>query len=174
MTSDVQYAWSPKSMLEITLATPDNFLKVRETLTRIGVASKKDNTLYQSCHILHKQGRYYLVHFKEMFNLDSKQSDISVNDIERRNTIAGLLQDWNLLTIVDQKKAQDKAPISQIKIVSFVDKPNWKLVPKYSIGTKTKEDNVKSDQVGTDAGRGGRSNATAGTTPVSGSGKAAQ
>lgn len=155
MTSEVQYAWTPKSMLEVTLSSPDDFLKIRETLTRIGVASKKDNTLYQSCHILHKQGKYYVVHFKEMFNLDSKQSDISVNDIQRRNTIAGLLADWNLLTVVDEKKAEDKAPISQIKIVSFADKPSWTLVPKYSIGTTKPKDgtNATPNPVGSNAGR---------------------
>lgn len=126
--------------VEITLRSPDDFLKVRETLTRIGVASKKDQTLFQSCHILHKQGRYAIVHFKELFNLDSKQSDISINDIERRNAIANLLQDWDLLSIVDPAKAEDQAPMSQIKIVSFKDKVNWNLVAKYSIGnTKRKE-----------------------------------
>jgi hypothetical protein len=146
MTEAVRYEWTPASMLEVTLSTPDNFLKIRETLTRIGVASKKDQTLFQSCHILHKQGRYYIVHFKELFNLDSKSSDISVNDVERRNSIAILLQDWGLLTIVDMTQAKDVAPMSHIKIVSFKDKVNWNLVPKYSIGNTKKENdtNVKN------------------------------
>lgn len=145
MTEAVRYEWTPASMLEVTLSTPDNFLKIRETLTRIGVASKKDQTLFQSCHILHKQGRYYIVHFKELFNLDAKTSDISVNDVERRNSIAVLLQDWGLLTIVDMTQAKDVAPMSQIKIVSFKDKVNWNLVPKYSIGnTKQNDPNAKN------------------------------
>jgi hypothetical protein len=139
MTEAVRYDWTPASMLEVTLTTPDNFLKIRETLTRIGVASKKDQTLFQSCHILHKQGRYYIVHFKELFNLDSKASDISVNDVERRNAIAVLLQDWSLLYIVDATKAVPQAPMNQIKIVSFKDKTNWTLVPKYSIGNTKKD-----------------------------------
>ena len=172
MTSEVQYAWTPKSMLEVKLASPDDFLKIRETLTRIGVASKKDQTLFESCHILHKQGKYYVVHFKEMFNLDSKQSDISENDIQRRNTIAGLLQDWNLLTIVDTKKAQDKAPISQIKIVSFSDKPNWTLVPKYSIGTTKPKDGTENNQVGSITPGSRPGNDRAGKTPVRGGGAA--
>lgn len=146
MTEVEHYEWTPASMLEVTLSTPDNFLKIRETLTRIGVASKKEQTLYQSCHILHKQGRYFIVHFKELFNLDSKQSDISVNDVERRNSIATLLQDWDLLKIVDAEKAKDRAPMSQIKIVSFKDKTNWNLVPKYSIGNK-KENGSSSSNV---------------------------
>jgi len=139
MTETVRYEWTPASMLEVTLSTPDNFLKIRETLTRIGVASKKDQTLFQSCHILHKQGRYYIVHFKELFNLDSKASDISVNDVERRNAIANLLMDWGLLTIVNPAQAIPLAPMSQIKIVSFKDKVNWNLVPKYSIGNSKKD-----------------------------------
>jgi hypothetical protein len=125
-------------MLEITLPEPDNFLKVRETLTRIGIASKKDNRLYQSCHILHKQGRYFIVHFKELFALDGKESNISIEDIERRNAIAVLLQDWDLLKIVVAAKAEPKASMSQIKVVSYKDKANWELVPKYNIGKKIK------------------------------------
>ncbi len=134
----VYYDWTPDSMLEVTLAEPDNFLKVRETLTRIGIASKKDNTLYQSCHILHKQGRYFIVHFKELFALDGKDSNITSGDIERRNAIAGLLQDWDLLKIVNSSKAEQKASLSQIKVVSFKEKTEWNLVAKYNIGKKVR------------------------------------
>jgi hypothetical protein len=123
-------------MLEVTLQEPDNFLKVRETLTRIGIASRKDRKLYQSCHILHKQGRYYIVHFKELFALDGKESNITSNDVERRNTISGLLQDWGLLKIVEASKAEPKASLSQIKVVSHKEKEEWELVPKYNIGKK--------------------------------------
>ena len=123
-------------MLEVTLQEPDNFLKIRETLTRIGIASRKDRKLYQSCHILHKQGRYYIVHFKELFALDGKESNITSNDVERRNTIAGLLQDWGLLKIVEATKADPKASLSQIKVVSHKEKEEWELVPKYNIGKK--------------------------------------
>lgn len=134
----VYYDWTPDSMLEVTLAEPDNFLKVRETLTRIGIASKKDNTLYQSCHILHKQGRYFIVHFKELFALDGKDSNITSGDIERRNAIAALLQDWDLLKIVSASKAENKASLSQIKVVSFKEKNQWNLVAKYNIGKKVR------------------------------------
>ena len=136
MSEMIYYDWTPDSMLEITLAEPDNFLKVRETLTRIGIASKKDNTLYQSCHILHKQGRYFIVHFKELFALDGKDSNITSGDIERRNAIAGLLQDWDLLKIVQANKAEQKASLSQIKVVAFKEKNEWNLVAKYNIGKK--------------------------------------
>jgi hypothetical protein len=136
--SEIYYDWTPDSMLEITLAEPDNFLKVRETLTRIGIASKKDNTLYQSCHILHKQGRYFIVHFKELFALDGKDSNITSGDIERRNAIAGLLQDWDLLKIVVAAKAEQKASLSQIKVVAFKEKNEWNLVAKYNIGKKVR------------------------------------
>jgi hypothetical protein len=132
----IYYDWTPDSMLEVTLAEPDNFLKVRETLTRIGIASKKENTLYQSCHILHKQGRYFIVHFKELFALDGKDSNITASDIERRNAIASLLQDWDLLKIVTTTKADNKASLSQIKVVSFKEKQDWNLVAKYNIGKK--------------------------------------
>ncbi len=132
----VYYDWTPDSMLEVTLPEPDNFLKVRETLTRIGIASKKDNTLYQSCHILHKQGRYFIVHFKELFALDGKESNITSGDVERRNAIASLLQDWELLKIVVPAKAEQKASLSQIKVVSFKEKDQWELVAKYNIGKK--------------------------------------
>lgn len=122
-------------MLEITLNEPDDFLKVRETLTRMGVASRKEvNRLYQSCHILHKQGRYFIVHFKELFLLDGKPSDLSVNDIQRRNTIATLLSDWGLVQIVNPTQCTDKAPLRQIKIIPHREKANWQLLPKYSIG----------------------------------------
>lgn len=132
----IYYDWKPDSMLEVTLPEPDNFLKVRETLTRIGIASRKDKKLYQSCHILHKQGRYYIVHFKELFALDGKESNITANDVERRNTIAGLLQDWGLLKVLDTSKADPKASLSQIKVVSHKEKEEWELVPKYNIGKK--------------------------------------
>lgn len=132
--SMIYYDWTPDAMLEVDLIEPDNFLKVRETLTRIGIASKKDKKLFQSCHILHKQGKYFIVHFKELFALDGKESDISMSDIERRNVIAELLQDWGLLKILDKSKAEPKASLSQIKVVSFKEKAEWELVPKYSIG----------------------------------------
>ena len=130
------YDWSPDSMLEVTLPEPDNFLKVRETLTRIGVASRKDKTLYQSCHILHKQGRYFIVHFKELFALDGKEANITLGDIERRNTIANLLSDWGLLKIVVPAKAEQRVSLSQIKVVSFKEKADWTLTAKYNIGKK--------------------------------------
>ena len=130
----VYYDWTPDAMLEVDLIEPDNFLKVRETLTRIGIASRKDKKLFQSCHILHKQGKYFIVHFKELFALDGKESDISMSDIERRNVIAELLQDWGLLKILDKAKAEPKASLSQIKVVSFKEKAEWELVPKYNIG----------------------------------------
>ena len=128
--------WTIKSMLEITIPEPDSFLKIKETLTRIGVASKKENVLYQSCHILHKQNRYFIVHFKEIFNLDGKASTISSDDISRRNTIAFLLQEWKLMTILKPDEYLDKAPLNNIKILSFQDKKNWELVAKYLIGTR--------------------------------------
>lgn len=137
MTQEViYYDWTPQSMLEVTLPTPDNFLKVKETLTRIGVASKKDKKLYQSAHILHKQGRYFIVHFKELFILDNKDSNISVNDIDRRNAIAILLEDWGLLKLVNRPSTNTQSVLSQIKIVSYKEKPEWELIPKYNIGQK--------------------------------------
>ena len=126
--------WTPTSMLEVTLNEPDDFLKVRETLTRIGVASRKDNKLYQSCHILHKQGRYFIVHFKELFLLDGKKSNLEENDIARRNTIAQLISDWGLVTIDNKSKAEPLAPLRQIKIIPFKEKSRWELCPKYNIG----------------------------------------
>lgn len=125
--------WSPGDMLEISLNEPDDFLKVKETLTRIGIASRKEKKLYQSCHILHKQGRYFIVHFKELFLLDGKKSNLEKNDIQRRNTIAVLLSDWGLLDIVKKDKL-DCAPLRQIKIISYKEKDSWELSPKYNIG----------------------------------------
>jgi hypothetical protein len=127
-----------QDLVEVTLTQPDDFLKVRETLTRIGVASKKDKTLFQSCHILHKQGKYYIVHFKEMFALDGKETDLSENDLSRRNAIAKLLQDWGLVTIVLPAQVEQPEPISisQIKIIPHKEKKEWQLVPKYNIGSK--------------------------------------
>ena len=123
-------------MLEVVLNEPDDFLKVRETLTRIGVASRKDKKLYQSCHILHKQGRYFIVHFKELFLLDGKKSDLEESDIARRNTIAQLMSDWGLITIDGNTKLDPLAPLRQIKIISCKDKDDWELCPKYNIGNK--------------------------------------
>jgi hypothetical protein len=129
-----------QDLVEVTLTQPDDFLKVRETLTRIGVASKKDKTLFQSCHILHKQGKYYIVHFKELFALDGKPTDLSENDLSRRNAIALLLEDWGLVKIVNEAQVQQPEPIliSQIKILSHKEKNEWQLTPKYNIGTKKK------------------------------------
>ena len=128
--------WTPTSMLEVTLNEPDDFLKVRETLTRIGVASRKDKKLYQSCHILHKQGRYFIVHFKELFLLDGKKSNLEENDIARRNTIAQLMSDWGLITMAADTAVQPLAPMRQIKIIPFKEKNEWELCPKYNIGSK--------------------------------------
>ena len=130
--------WSIEDMLEVTIKQPDDFLKVRETLTRIGVASRKDKTLFQSCHILHKQGKYYIVHFKELFALDGKPTDLSENDLSRRNAIVRLLEDWELVKIVNRKQTENPPPIflSQIKILSHKEKDDWELVPKYNIGKK--------------------------------------
>ena len=129
-------SWTPTDMLEVTLNEPDDFLKVRETLTRMGVASRKEQKLFQSCHILHKQGRYFLVHFKELFLLDGKKSNLESSDLERRNTIAQLLSDWGLVNIVNKSACESKAPLRQIKIVSFRDKSSWELCPKYNIGNR--------------------------------------
>ena len=128
-------SWSPEEMLEVRLNEPDDFLKVRETLSRIGVASRKDKTLFQSCHILHKQGKYYIVHFKELFALDGKDTNLSENDIARRNTITNLLTDWGLVDVVGTSKVE-AAPLSQIKVISFKEKNDWKLETKYNIGKK--------------------------------------
>ena len=126
--------WVPADMLEVTLNEPDDFLKIRETLTRIGVASRKDNKLFQSCHILHKQGRYFIVHFKELFLLDGKPSNLIENDIQRRNTISTLLADWGLINMVNPDVAKDLAPLRQIKVIPFKEKSQWELCPKYNIG----------------------------------------
>ena len=128
--------WSPEHMLEITLNEPDDFLKVRETLTRIGIASRKDKKLYQSCHILHKQGRYFIVHFKELFLLDGKKSNLEESDVGRRNTIATLMSDWGLVTLQTEALAAPLSPLRQIKIISYKEKNQWELCPKYNIGRK--------------------------------------
>tara|TARA_B100001094_G_scaffold324629_1_gene377524 strand:+ start:186 stop:623 length:438 start_codon:yes stop_codon:yes gene_type:complete len=137
-TQEPQVNWSPDMMVEVLLNEPDDFLKVRETLTRIGVASRKEKKLYQSCHILHKQGRYYLVHFKELFALDGKHANLTVNDIQRRNRITKLLSDWGLASIVKEESVSDIAPLNQIKVLSYKDKGDWILEQKYNIGKKTK------------------------------------
>jgi hypothetical protein len=128
--------WSQDQMVQIILSEPDDFLKVRETLTRIGVASRKEKKLYQSCHILHKQGKYYIVHFKELFALDGKHANLTVNDVQRRNTITQLIADWGLITPVDPTAIQNVAPLNQIKVLAFKDKGDWILEPKYNIGKK--------------------------------------
>ena len=130
-----EYQWSPDKMVEILLSEPDDFLKVRETLTRIGVASRKEQKLYQYCHILHKQGKYYIVHFKELFALDGKRANLSVNDVQRRNRIIQLLSDWGLVTTVVDEPL-DIAPLNQIKVISYKEKGNWTLETKYNIGKK--------------------------------------
>ena len=131
--------WDPNQMVEVTLNEPDDFLKVRETLTRIGVASRKEKKIYQSCHILHKQGRYFLVHFKELFALDGKHANLTSNDVQRRNRIAQLLVDWGLVGIVNSDSIQDVPPLNQIKVLSYKDKGDWILETKYNIGSKKKK-----------------------------------
>jgi hypothetical protein len=128
-------------MLEVSLNEPDDFLKIRETLTRIGVASRKDQKLFQSCHILHKQGRYFIVHFKELFLLDGKPSSLLENDVQRRNTIATLLADWGLVSLVNPESAKDLAPLRQIKVIPFKEKSQWELCPKYNIGNSNNGEN---------------------------------
>ena len=136
-----EYLWSPEKMVEVLLSEPDDFLKVRETLTRIGVASRKEKKLYQSCHILHKQGKYYIVHFKELFALDGKKANLSINDVQRRNRIIQLLSDWGLITLKNVEQVVEIAPLNQIKVISYKDKGNWILETKYNIGKKkTPED----------------------------------
>jgi|TARA_B100000676_G_scaffold199738_1_gene196258 hypothetical protein len=147
MTDSVN--WSPEDMLEVTIKQPDDFLKVRETLTRIGVASRKDKTLFQSCHILHKQGKYFIVHFKELFALDGKKATLTQNDIQRRNTIAVLLQDWNLISVVKKEAAEDKAPLSQIKVLPFKEKKEWNLSAKYNIGKKLEDKKEETSDAST-------------------------
>ena len=141
--NELDISWNPGDMLEVQLKEPDDFLKVRETLTRIGVASRKDKKLFQSCHILHKQGRYFITHFKELFALDGKESNLTENDIERRNTIAQLLGDWGLIAIVNAEVAENKAPLSQIKVLSFKEKDEWDLQAKYNIGKKIEDEGTK-------------------------------
>ena len=138
VVQEPEVKWSPEQMVEVVLNEPDDFLKVRETLTRIGVASRKEKKIYQSCHILHKQGRYYLVHFKELFALDGKHANLTVNDVQRRNRIAQLLADWGLIGIVDVNKILDIAPLNQIKVLAYKDKQDWILETKYNIGSKKK------------------------------------
>ena len=145
--SEDTISWSSADMLEVTIKQPDDFLKVRETLTRIGVASRKDKTLFQSCHILHKQGKYYITHFKELFALDGKNSTLTENDIQRRNTIALLLQDWNLIEVVKASLVENKAPLSQIKVLPFKEKSEWNMVAKYNIGKKPEDSKNASPTV---------------------------
>ena len=139
VVQETEVKWSQDEMVEVTLNEPDDFLKVRETLTRIGVASRKEKKIYQSCHILHKQGRYYLVHFKELFALDGKHANLTQNDVQRRNRIAQLLADWGLINIVESSKIQDIAPLNQIKVLAYRDKGDWILETKYNIGSKKKK-----------------------------------
>ena len=137
ITEEVQ--WTAESMVEVGLKEPDDFLKVRETLTRIGVASRKEKKLYQSCHILHKQGKYYIVHFKELFALDGKKANLSLNDVQRRNRIVQLLGDWGLVSINSKESIADVAPLSQIKVLAYKEKGDWTLESKYNIGKKKEE-----------------------------------
>ena len=141
MNGDTDIKWKQANMVEVTLGEPDDFLKVRETLTRIGVASRKERKIYQSCHILHKQGKYFIVHFKELFALDGKNTNLSTNDLQRRNRIVQLLLDWGLVSIVEESKEKilDLAPLNQIKVLSFKEKNEWQLESKYNIGRKKQE-----------------------------------
>lgn len=134
--TDTEVKWSEEDMIEVVLKEPDDFLKVRETLTRIGVASRKEKKLYQSCHILHKKGKYYIVHFKELFALDRKDTNFSLNDVQRRNRIIQLLSDWGLVTLVNSELITDAAPLNQIKVIAYKDKAEWTLESKYNIGKK--------------------------------------
>ena len=140
MSGELEVQWKQSDMIEVVLKEPDDFLKVRETLTRIGVASRKEKKIYQSCHILHKQGKYYIVHFKELFALDGKNTNFSLNDFQRRNRIAQLLSDWGLIVIPNPEKIEDLAPLNQIKVLSFKDKDEWTLESKYNIGRKKQTD----------------------------------
>jgi hypothetical protein len=139
MTTDIEVKWNQTDMIEVTLNEPDDFLKVRETLTRIGVASRKEKIIYQSCHILHKQGKYYIVHFKELFALDGKKTNLSLNDTQRRNRIVQLLSDWGLIAVSNAELIADVAPLNQIKVLSFKEKEEWTLESKYNIGRKKVE-----------------------------------
>ena len=138
MITEPEVNWSADQMIEVSLNEPDDFLKVRETLTRIGVASRKEKKIYQSCHILHKQGRYYIVHFKELFALDGKRANLTQNDVQRRNRIIQLLCDWGLVTVINLEKVTDIAPLNQIKVLAYKDKGDWVLETKYNIGKKKK------------------------------------
>ena len=138
MIAEPEVKWSADQMIEVTLNEPDDFLKVRETLTRIGVASRKEKKIYQSCHILHKQGRYFIVHFKELFALDGKHANLTVNDVQRRNRIIQLLCDWGLITVLNADKITDIAPLNQIKVLAYKEKGEWILETKYNIGKKKK------------------------------------
>ena len=144
MASEIEISWKQSDMVEVTLGEPDDFLKVRETLTRIGVASRKEKKIYQSCHILHKQGKYYIVHFKELFALDGKHTNFSSNDLQRRNRIAQLLSDWGLVEVLNTDQIKDIAPLNQIKVLAYRDKGDWILETKYNIGSKKK----KNDEEG--------------------------
>ena len=139
MSVDIEVQWKPTDMVEVVLGEPDDFLKVWETLTRIGVASRKEKKIYQSCHILHKQGKYYIVHFKELFALDGKKTNLSLNDVQRRNRIVQLLSDWGLITVVNSEQIADLAPLNQIKVLAFKEKEEWTLESKYNIGRKKQE-----------------------------------
>ena len=144
IVTESEIKWSSDQMVEISLNEPDDFLKVRETLTRIGVASRKEKKIYQSCHILHKQGRYFLVHFKELFALDGKHANLTTNDVQRRNRIAQLLSDWGLVEVLNTEQIKDIAPLNQIKVLAYRDKGDWILETKYNIGSKKK----KTDEEG--------------------------
>ena len=144
VVTESEIKWSSDQMVEISLNEPDDFLKVRETLTRIGVASRKEKKIYQSCHILHKQGRYFLVHFKELFALDGKHANLTSNDVQRRNRIAQLLSDWGLVEVLNTDQIKDIAPLNQIKVLAYSDKGDWILETKYNIGSKKK----KNDEEG--------------------------
>ncbi len=143
MIAEPEVKWSADQMIEVTLNEPDDFLKVRETLTRIGVASRKEKKIYQSCHILHKQGRYFIVHFKELFALDGKHANLTVNDVQRRNRIIQLLSDWGLITVLNADKITDIAPLNQIKVLAYKEKNDWILETKYNIGKKKKPEETQ-------------------------------
>ena len=144
MIAEPEVKWSADQMIEVTLNEPDDFLKVRETLTRIGVASRKEKKIYQSCHILHKQGRYFIVHFKELFALDGKHANLTVNDVQRRNRIIQLLSDWGLITVLNPDSVTDVAPLNQIKVLAYKEKGEWILETKYNIGKKKKVEETAS------------------------------
>ena len=143
VVQEPEVKWTPDEMVEVVLSEPDDFLKVRETLTRIGVASRKEKKIYQSCHILHKQGRYFIVHFKELFALDGKHANLTVNDVQRRNRIIQLLCDWGLITVLNADKITDIAPLNQIKVLAYKEKNDWILETKYNIGKKKKPEGTE-------------------------------